>query len=153
MTIRFLPNFPENPSNPARCHVPTGKIEINQSRWDFLSPEDRDFVLQHEIGHYAHQTYDESKADEYALQQLAMKKPYSLSNFIKSVRNVARHDEKRIKNAERNALKIAAENGSKKAKELLMHPFYANANGDRKALWIFIIPILIIAIIIIILKK
>lgn len=150
MTIRFLPNFPENPSNPARCHVPTGKIEINQSRWDFLSPEDRDFVLQHEIGHYAHQTYDESKADEYALQQLAMKKPYSLSNFIKSVRNVARHDQKRIKNAERNALKIAAENGSKKAKQLLELPFYANADG--KKCWLFLVPIVIIATIIIIKK-
>ena len=128
MTIRFLPNFPENPSNPARCHVPTGMIEINQSRWDFLSPEERDFVLQHEIGHFKQQTFNESIADEYALKQLALKKPYSLSNFIKSVKKVARNDRKRIKNAERNALKIAAENGSKMAKELLLHPFYANAN-------------------------
>ena len=151
MTIRFLPNFPENPSNPARCHVPTGMIEINQSRWDFLSPEERDFVLQHEIGHFKQQTFNESIADEYALKQLALKKPYSLSNFIKSVKKVARNDRKRIKNAERNALKIAAENGSKMAKELLLHPFYANANGTNKTPWIIILAILIAAIII--LKK
>lgn len=155
MQIRFVHNFPENPSNPARCHVPTGNIEINKSRWDFLSDEEQEFVLQHEMGHYVNQTFDETEADNYALKQLALKKPYSLINFIKSVRNISHNDHKRVKNAERNALIIAANDGSTEAKRLLSMPFYANADGKSYAKWglTLLLIILIIAIIIIIVKK
>ena len=28
-TITYLPTFPENPGNPGRCEVASGKIELN----------------------------------------------------------------------------------------------------------------------------
>lgn len=130
MTIRFLPNFPENPSNPARCHVPTGRIEINRSRWDLLTEAERDFVLQHEVGHYACQTFDEKRADDYALRRLAGKKPYSLINFVRAVRSISRNDAERVRHAERRALQVAAEAGSSEARRLLSLPLYAAADGS-----------------------
>lgn len=129
MTIQFVPVFPENPGNPARCHVPTGRIEINRQVWDVLTPEQRQFVLQHEVGHYRLQTFNECRADDYALEQLALKKRNSLWNFITSVRAISKNEPKRVRNAERNALRIASENGSTLAGKLLGQ--YANADGSR----------------------
>lgn len=129
MEIRYLPRFEESTTNPARCHIPTGRIEINQSRWDLLTPEEQEFVLQHEIGHYKHQTLDECKADSYALQQLALKKPYSLLNFVHSVRNISKNNPERVQNATLGTLKIAADNGSGYARAILRAGTYANAEG------------------------
>ena len=130
MTIQFVPVFPENPGNPARCHVPTGRIEINRQVWDVLTPEQRQFVLQHEVGHYRLQTFDECRADDYSLEQLALKKRNSLWNFITSVRAISKNEPKRVRNAERNALRIASENGSMLAGKLLGQD--ANADGSRQ---------------------
>ena len=128
MEIRYLPRFEESTTNPARCHIPTGRIEINQSRWDLLTPEEKDFVLQHEIGHYKQQTLDECRADNYALRQLALKKTYSLLNFVHSVRNISKNDPDRVQNATMGTLKVAADNGSTYAAALLKAS-YANAEG------------------------
>lgn len=129
MQIVYLPSFPENPTNPARCHLPTGRIEINLSRWQFLTPEEKEFILFHEIGHFKKQTFSEEQADAFALKQLAFKKPYSLKNFVKSVSTVSKSDD-RQRAAEKAALQLAAADGSQKAQELLKNRRYANATGE-----------------------
>ena len=63
MEITFVPPFEDSPGNPARCHVPTGRIEINNAVWPFLTPEQQEFVLHHEVGHYRLQTFNEQAAD------------------------------------------------------------------------------------------
>lgn len=128
-TIRILPTFPERPTNPARCYVAKGLIELNAARMRQLKPEAREYVLQHEIGHYVNQSFDEVKADEYALQQLALKKPYSLRNYLDAVNEVSYGNKVRVNQAKIDVLKIAAEQGSDKAKELLCRMGCACADG------------------------
>lgn len=132
MEITFVPAFEDSPSNPARCHVPTGRIEINNAVWPFLTPEQQEFVLHHEVGHYRLQTFNEQAADHYALQRLALKKRNSLWNFITSVRTISKNDPQRVRAAERSALQIAAKTGSRQAQQLLNRQ-YANADGSRQS--------------------
>lgn len=127
-TITYLPVFPENPGNPARCEVATGKIEINRQIWDLLPVEQRKYVLEHEKGHYYRQTFDEVEADAYALEQLALKKKNSLWNYVVSVRNISHGDTRRVRAAEKAALEVAAKHGSADAQRLLLR-YYANASG------------------------
>ncbi len=127
-TITYLPIFPENPGNPARCEVATGNIEVNNDAFRVLPDYQREFVLEHEKGHYYKQTFDEVTADAYALQQLALKKKNSLWNHVLSVRNISHGDPRRVRAAEMGALKIAAKNGSADAQRLLLN-YYANADG------------------------
>ncbi len=155
MQVTYLPNFPTNPSNPARVHVPTGKVEINQSVWQFLTPEERAFVLAHEEGHYKLQTFDERQADQYALKQLACKKKNSLWNFITSVRSISKNDPQRVYAAEKSALQVAASKGSSEAKELL-RTNYANADGSHNRSRVFIligISIVVLCLLLIIKNK
>lgn len=136
VTIKYLPIFNDNPDNPARCEVATGVIEINKFIWQFLTPEQREFVLAHEKGHYERQTFDEVQADQYALEKLKLRKKNSLWNYVKSVRAISHDDPLRCRNAERNALQVAADNGSKEAKQLLQSERYrqfANADGNATA--------------------
>ncbi len=128
-TIQFFPTFPERPTNPARTNIQTGDIEINAARWTQLTPEEREFVLQHEIGHYKGQTFDEVRADRYALRQLALKKPYSLINYLNAVSNISYGDPLRVMAAQRDTLEIAAAQGSREAKQLLKQ--YAAADGKE----------------------
>lgn len=131
-SIRFLPTFPERPTNPARVNVRTGDIEINSARWAELSGEEREFVLQHEIGHYKRKTFDEISADEYALSKLALKKPYSLINYLNAVDKISYSNPVRVSAAQFNTLKIAAANGSEEAKKLLSR-YNASADGDNRS--------------------
>lgn len=130
MTINYLPIFSDSPTNAARVYVPTGDIEINLSRWRELTDAEREFVLRHEEGHFARQTFDECEADDYALKQMALKKPYSLQNHIKAVENISKNNAERVQNATRKTLLIAAKNGSKEAQKILG---LANAEGTPKA--------------------
>lgn len=130
MTINFKNTFPESPTNPARCYVPTGDIEINLERWRQLTPAEREFVLRHEEGHFAQQTFDETEADDYALQQMALKKPYSLQNHIESVKRISYCNPRRVRNAQLQALRVAASDGSIEAKKLLTQRASAAADGD-----------------------
>ena len=109
--------FPENPGNPARAWLDRGVIELNASRLRYMPDYAQEFVLEHEKGHLHLKTFDETKADAYALGSLALKKPNSLWHFIKSVKMVSRGDAQREKAAEIAALQIAAHNGSKEAKQ------------------------------------
>lgn len=150
MQITYLPVFPERPTNPARTNVRTGEIEINAKRWKQLRPETQEYVLLHEIGHHKEQTFDEVAADRYALRHLALKKPYSLWNYYQSVYEVSYGNPERMAAAQHDTLKIAAENGSKEAQELLRR-YYAAADGDgeqsNKTLYVLAI-VLAIAVIV-----
>lgn len=130
-SIQFLPTFPERPTNPARCDIQTGDIEINAARWAQLTPEEREFVLQHEIGHYKHHTFNEVTADRYALSQLALKKPYSLINYLSAVSRISYGDPVRVNSAQYDTLEIAAARGSKEAQQMLGR--YAAADGKKTA--------------------
>ncbi len=129
MRIEFLPTFEDCPRNPARCYVPTGDIEINLERWRELNEHERRFVLLHEEGHFANQSFDETVADDYALQRMALRQPYSLENHIRAVREVSYNNPKRVRNAIFKTLQIAAQDGSLEAKRLLVQ-FTANADGS-----------------------
>lgn len=150
MRITYLPVFPERPTNPARTNVRTGEIEINAKRWNELRPETQEYVLLHEIGHYKQKTFDEVAADRYALQHLALKKPYSLWDYYKSVYEVSYGNPERMAAAQYDTLKIAADNGSREAEELIKR-YYAAADGNSKhqdRTLFAIITILAIAVII-----
>ena len=71
-SIRVLPVFPERPSNPARTDLVTGEIEINKARWEQLSPEEREFVLYHEVGHYQLQTFDEAVLPQWKPMKISL---------------------------------------------------------------------------------
>ncbi len=139
-SIQFLPTFPERPSNPARVNIHTGDIVINRARWNELSAEEREFVLQHEIGHYKKQTLDEVVADRYALQQLALQKPYSLINYLNAVKKISYNNRERVSTAQIDTLRIAAANGSEKAEQLLSRHMAAadgSNNEDRSNRWLW----------------
>lgn len=117
--IVYLPNFPENPSNPARANLVTNVIEINLFAWQFLSPKQREFILLHECGHLKKKTFDESIADNYALDNMKFDKEYTLYDFVKTVRMVAKDDPNRERKAEIMCLERESKKGNKKAKKLL----------------------------------
>lgn len=134
VSITYLPIFPDNPDNPARCEVKTGRIEINRLIWDLLPDYQKEYVIAHEKGHYYRQTYDEVAADAYALEQLKLRKKNSLWHFVKSVRAISHADPVRCRAAEKAALEVAASKGSKDAKRLLPYytgKAYANASGSE----------------------
>lgn len=152
-TIQILPVFPERPTNPARTNVRTGDIEINASRWKELSPETREFVLLHEVGHYKKQTFNEVEADRYALKHLSGKKPYSLWNYFNSVREVSYNNPERVSAARRDVLEIAADKGSKKAQLLLNRTANADGSGRTNMVKVVVIIALISIVIWILMKK
>lgn len=129
MQVVHLPVFPENPSNPARVNMQTGVLELNDQAMALLPEYAQRFVMAHERGHWHGRTYNEHKADEYALGELALKQPNSLWHFVKSVRMVSRDDPERVNAATYKALKIAAKEGSKEAQEIIND--YACADGGR----------------------
>lgn len=119
MRIKWFDCFPENPSNPAQTNMATGDIEINRSAFDFLPPYTKEFVINHEIGHFVLQTLDEKKADDYALSKMALKSEYSLKHHIDSVYMLARDDVKRKYHALLSVLTVMAKLGDREAIELL----------------------------------
>jgi len=76
---------PLNSNTPACVNRLTGKITINTNRWQEIPENLRDFILEHEKGHYLEQTKSEIDADNYAFRQLAGKKPFSLKNAVKAI--------------------------------------------------------------------
>lgn len=147
--IVFVPSFKDSPGNPARCYVPNGRIEVNATVWPFLTEAQQNFVLNHERGHRDLKTYNELAADNYALKKMALKKPYSLINHINSVEMISKGNKKRVQNAQMQALRIAANDGSQEAKRLLNLPLYANANGDNSTLFTVLAIAIIVSIILI----
>lgn len=67
---------------PARVHRPTGTVELAPSFFR-LSPDQRRFVLEHEIGHWRLDTRDEYVADRYAAD--AMRNVFGLKRTFRSL--------------------------------------------------------------------
>lgn len=75
-------------TTPARVDLETGVVYVNTPYFDVLPDAYQEFILAHEEGHFVLKTYDEFKADEYAFDQLAGKKPYSLLNMLNTLVHV-----------------------------------------------------------------
>ena len=73
--------------SPARVHRPSGTVQLAPSFFR-LTPDQRQFVIQHEIGHYALQTRDEVLADRYAAD--AMRGRYGLKRTFRSLNGALR---------------------------------------------------------------
>ena len=119
MRIKVFDTFPENPQNPARTDMSSGVIEINKEAFDRLPNFTKRFVIYHEMGHFLLKTFDECKADDYALKKMAFKEKYSLSNHVDSVYMMARDDVRRKRHALLSVLTLAAANGSEEALNLI----------------------------------
>lgn len=119
MKIKVFDTFPENPQNPARTDMSSGVIEINKEAFDRLPNFTQRFVIYHEMGHFLLKTFDECKADDYALKKMAFKEKYSLSNHVDSVYMMARDDVRRKRHALLSVLTLAAANGSEEALNLI----------------------------------
>ncbi|MDR1172979.1 MAG: DUF3318 domain-containing protein [Bacteroidales bacterium] len=152
MKIRYVDRFVESDS-PARVYRDLGLIEINLSRWLQLPKPYRDYILAHEEGHWALNTTDEMKADEYAFKKLAGKAPYSLRNSILTLYDVlpftTPEQHRRLEAAELRALKYSARNGNKEAMQLYVERTGKNPDAfdGRKAgknAWLFVLIIIVI---------
>lgn len=122
MTIRYVPTFPENPSNPARCNRRTGVITINSRVWAKLSPLARRYWLAHELGHIALNTGSETAADNYAFARVAGTEQQSLKQIRKTMSNILTNNLQGRARMEANAinsLQFAAKRGSHMAAALL----------------------------------
>lgn len=119
MKIKVFDTFPENPQNPARTVMSTGVIEINKEAFSRLPKFTQQWVIYHEMGHFMLKTFDECKADDYALKRMAFKEKYSLSNHVDSVYMMARDDVRRKRHALLSVLTLAAANGNEEAMNLI----------------------------------
>jgi hypothetical protein len=119
MRILVRKCFPDNPGNPARVDMTSGTIEINKEMFSILPDYTQRFILYHEAAHYVLKTYDECKADDYALKRMAFKQAYSLKHHIDSVYMLARDDVRRKRHALLSVLTLAAANGSEEALNLI----------------------------------
>lgn len=72
---------------PARVHRPTGTVELAPSFFQ-LTPDQRHFVLLHEIGHYALNTRSEYDADAWAAGQ--MQKDVGLKRTFRAMNGALR---------------------------------------------------------------
>ena len=86
MTVKYVDDL-KSPT-PARVNWLTGEISINSKVWNKLPEAYRNFILEHEIGHYTLNTRDEFAADNYAFEHFAGTQPYSLRNSIKTMSEV-----------------------------------------------------------------
>jgi len=146
--VNYYPVFPERPTNPARTDIYTGELDINVQRMRELPEHTQEYVLNHEEGHYKNHTFDEITADRYALQKMALKKPYSLSHYLESVKEVSYHNPERVQAAQHNVLQIAASQGSAKAQELLDKYYYAAADGKptTPTTWVLVTLVIVLTI-------
>ncbi|MCF8359227.1 MAG: hypothetical protein K9H26_10740 [Prolixibacteraceae bacterium] len=75
-------------TTPAQLDMDTGTIYLNAPYWNYLPQAYKDFIIQHETGHYVLKTYNEFEADHYAFEQLAGKRPGSLWKMIETIADV-----------------------------------------------------------------
>ena len=82
---------------PARVHRPTGTVELAPSFFR-LSPDQRHFVLLHELGHYALNTRSEQEADAWAAdnmqREVGLKRTFRAMNG--ALHESAQNDRRRI---------------------------------------------------------
>lgn len=102
-------------------------IEVNTKVFNSLPKDTQDWIIRHEKGHYYKQTLNEIEADAYALETSDPKDKLSLWKSIVAVQTVVPKDEERQNATTLLALRIAAQEGNKKAKAILGQT--ANATG------------------------
>lgn len=130
LVIHSVPVFPERPTNPARCYLQFGVIEVNERRMKELTPYAQKYVLLHEMGHYYNQSLSEVAADRYALNKLAYSEPYSLRKYLDSVREVSYDNRERMTAATKDVLTLQAKRGNQQATEILRNNGYNVAAAD-----------------------
>lgn len=88
MRVRYVGR--EQLGNCPACVVMTDPpvYEINRDVWATMSPFERRFILQHEIGHYRLQTDSETAADRYALRHTAGTERESLRKSLITLYNM-----------------------------------------------------------------
>lgn len=146
--VRTAP-FEDCKKNPARVSPITGVIEINAVVFDYLPKEVQDFVIEHEKAHYLQQTKDETLADYYAMLSLFQKDKNALYNSVQAVEKLVPNDSERINSITVSALRIAALNGNKKAKELLGAKLNAIGEEKNSTTWFWLlIPLVLLTILI-----
>ncbi len=107
---------------PAAINMYDGVIEINTSVWDKFTDFEKQFIIEHERGHYKLQTDSEQVADAYALRKVYGTHPGSLKKTIKALYKVGIINAHRLKHLYIEALQIdATENNNPKAIEELKH--------------------------------
>lgn len=104
---------------PAAVDMDTGDIYINQDVWDQYTESEKQFILQHELGHYNQQTDSEEDSDLYALKQNFGKVKKSLKSSFSALEKAGVKSEKRIGSLWKNALTIDANNGNETARKEL----------------------------------
>ncbi len=104
---------------PAAVDMDTGDIYINRDVWDKYTESEKQFILQHESGHYNRQTDSEEESDLYALRQNFGKVKKSLKSSFSALEKAGVKSKKRIDSLWRNALTIDAKNGNETARKEL----------------------------------
>lgn len=106
-------------ATPARVNRSTGEMYINAFMWPRLTPEQRIFIMLHELGHVKLQTSDEFAADAFAFKKYA-DMGYSLKASITALSRVLpfTNQEQRdrlVAQYDRAAMFDYVRNGNKKA--------------------------------------
>lgn len=121
---------------PAAVSHQSGILYINDELFDRLTPFQKEFVKQHEIGHYRKQTHDEFEADRYAFNKLAGKYKRSLKQSIGTLEAILDGDDaehaKRIEHMYELALKWDAAHGNLAAAQELENIVTAVSRADGK---------------------
>lgn len=104
---------------PAAVDMDTGDIYINRDVWDKYTESEKQFIIQHELGHYNQQTDSEEDSDLYALRQNFGKVKKSLKSSFSALEKAGVKSEKRIGSLWKNALTIDANNGNETARKEL----------------------------------
>ena len=103
---------------PASVDMVTGEIDINRDVFKRHTQFEKDFIIEHEKGHYILQTDSESEADRYALEQMHGKTYRSLKKSLELIGRMGIKDPKRFTDLYLKALQIDAEkNNNIKAKQ------------------------------------
>ncbi len=121
---------------PAAVSHQTGILYINDELYDKLTPFQKEFVKQHEIGHCRKQTHDEFEADKYAFNKLVGKYKCSLKQSIGTLEAILDGDDaehaKRIEHMYELALKWDAEHGNVAAAQELERIMKNMSRADGK---------------------
>lgn len=104
---------------PAAVDMCTGDIYINEDVWPYYTDSEKQFIIQHEMGHYRQNTDSEIESDLYALRKNFGKYHKSLKSAFTSLEKAGVRSRKRLDALYLNALSIDAENGGERAEREL----------------------------------
>lgn len=84
----FFTFWPDLGNTPARVNRFTGEIQINNRYFRNMPDFRKQFIIEHEKGHFNLDTRSEFEADAYAFKKMAGTHPYSLKESVKSISQV-----------------------------------------------------------------